>query len=66
MRYGRGKLAGCDELVGGPMLCKRVVTLGKSRTQKTWNGLDQGIGSNKGIVLAGELLDELLVFVQLF
>lgn len=48
------------------MLGKRGVTLGKSRTQKTWDGLDQGIGSDKGIVLAGELLDELLVFVQLF
>lgn len=48
------------------MLRKRGVTLGKSRTQKTWDGLDQSIRGDKGIVLAGEFLDELLVFVKLF
>jgi hypothetical protein len=40
-------------------------TLGKTGTQKTRDLLDQGVGSNEGIVLASELLDELLVLVQL-
>lgn len=40
-------------------------TLGQTRTQETGNLLDQGVGSDEGIVLAGELLDELLVLVQL-
>ena len=41
-------------------------TLRETRTQETRNLLDQGVGSNEGIVLACELLDELLVLVQLF
>jgi hypothetical protein len=40
-------------------------TLGKTGTQETRNLLDQGIGSDKGIVLAGKLLDQLLVLVEL-
>jgi hypothetical protein len=40
-------------------------TLGQTRTQETGNLLDQGVGSDEGIVLACELLDELLVLVQL-
>ena len=42
-----------------------VHTLGQTGTQETRNLLDQGVGSDEGIVLAGELLDELLVLVQL-
>ena len=44
---------------------KRRHTLGKTGTQETRDLLDQGVGSNEGIVLASELLDELLVLVQL-
>lgn len=40
-------------------------TLGQTRTQQTGNLLDQAVGSDEGIVLACELLDELLVLVQL-
>jgi len=40
-------------------------TLGKTGAQKTRNLLDQGVGSDEGIVLACELLDQLLVLVQL-
>jgi len=43
----------------------RLLTLRKTRTQETRDLLDQGVGSNEGIVLACELLDELLVLVQL-
>ena len=40
-------------------------TLGETRTQETGNLLDQGVGSDEGIVLACELLDQLLVLVEL-
>lgn len=40
-------------------------TLGQTRTQETGNLLDQRVGSQESIVLASELLDELLVLVQL-
>lgn len=43
----------------------REHTLGQTRTQETRNLLDQAVGSDEGIVLAGKLLDELLVLVQL-
>ena len=43
----------------------RKLTLGKTWTQKTWDLLDEGVGCDECIVLAGELLDELLVLVQL-
>jgi hypothetical protein len=43
----------------------QIHTLGKTGTQETRNLLDQGVGSDKGIVLARELLDQLLVLVQL-
>lgn len=49
VRDGRGELAG----------------LGQTRTQDTGNGLDQGLRGNEGVVLAGKLLDELLVLVEL-
>jgi len=39
--------------------------LGKTGTQETWDLLDEGIGSDEGIVLASKLLDELLVLVEL-
>ena len=41
------------------------LTLRKTRTQKTWDLLDKSVGSDESIVLAGELLDELLVLVEL-
>lgn len=40
-------------------------TLGETGTQQTGNLLDEGVGSDEGIVLASELLDELLVLVEL-
>lgn len=40
-------------------------TLGQTRTQQTGDLLDEGLGSDEGIVLAGELLNELLVLVEL-
>lgn len=40
-------------------------TLGETGTQETGDLLDETIGSKEGIVLAGKLLDELLVLVQL-
>jgi len=40
-------------------------SLGQTRTQDTGNLLDQGIGCNKCIVLAGKLLDQFLVPVEL-
>lgn len=49
MRDWRGELAG----------------LGQTRTKETGDLLDQGVGGDEGIVLARELLDELLVLVQL-
>lgn len=39
--------------------------LGETWTEETWNLLDQGVGSDESIVLACELLDELLVLVEL-
>ena len=41
------------------------LTLGKTGTQQTRNLLDEGVGGDEGIVLLGELLDELLVLVEL-
>lgn len=40
-------------------------TLGETGTQETGDLLDETVGSKEGIVLAGKLLDELLVLVQL-
>jgi hypothetical protein len=40
-------------------------TLGETRTKETGNLLDQGVGGYEGIVLACELLDQLLVLVEL-
>jgi hypothetical protein len=40
-------------------------TLGKTGTQQTGDLLDQSVGSDKGIVLASQLLDQLLVLVEL-
>lgn len=42
-----------------------MLTLGQTGTQQTRNLLDEGIGSDEGVVLASQLLDELLVLVQL-
>lgn len=39
--------------------------LGQTRTQETGDLLDQSLGSDESIVLASELLDELLVLVEL-
>ena len=40
-------------------------TLRETGAQETGNLLDQGVGSDEGIVLACELLDQLLVLVEL-
>ena len=42
-----------------------LFTLGKTWTQETRNLLDEGVGGQKGVVLASKLLDELLVLVEL-
>ena len=42
-----------------------LASLGKTGTQETGDLLDQRVGGDEGIVLAGELLDQLLVLVQL-
>ena len=39
--------------------------LGQSWTQQSWDLLDQNFGSDEGVVLLGQLLDQLLVLVQL-
>ena len=49
VRDGSGELAG----------------LGQTRTQETGDLLDEGLGGDEGVVLAGKLLDELLVLVEL-
>lgn len=41
------------------------LTLGQAGAQETGNLLDQSLGSDKSVVLASKLLDELLVLVQL-
>ena len=43
----------------------RKRTLGETRTEETGDLLDEGLGGQEGVVLLGELLDELLVFVEL-
>lgn len=43
-----------------------LLTLGKTGTQQTRDLLDEGVGRKEGVVLAGQLLDELLVLVELF
>ena len=45
---------------------QRRHTLGETGAQETRNLLDQSVGSDEGIVLAGKLLDQLLVLVELF
>lgn len=40
-------------------------SLGETRSEETGNLLDEGVGGDEGIVLLGELLDELLVLVEL-
>jgi len=44
---------------------RELAGLGETWTQETRNLLDEGVGSDEGIVLARELLDELLVLVEL-
>ena len=40
-------------------------TLGETGTQETRNLLDESVGSDEGVVLAGQLLNQLLVLVEL-
>jgi hypothetical protein len=42
-----------------------VHTFGEARAQDTGNLLDKAVGGDKGIVLVGKLLDELLILVEL-
>jgi len=44
---------------------ERFLTLGETGAEQTGDLLDQGVGSDEGIVLASKLLDELLVLVEL-
>jgi hypothetical protein len=50
---------------GQPKQIRTGRTLGKTGAEQTRNLLDEGLGGNERIVLAGELLDELLVLVEL-
>jgi hypothetical protein len=43
---------------------RELASLGKTGAQETGDLLDQGVGGDEGVVLAGELLDELLVLVE--
>lgn len=54
-----GKIIGVRD--GG----RELSGLGQTRTQETGNLLDKSLGSDESVVLAGELLDELLVLVKL-
>ena len=40
-------------------------TLGETGAEQTGDLLDEGLGGQEGVVLLGELLDELLVLVEL-
>lgn len=42
-----------------------ALTLGETRTQETGDLLDEGVGGDESVVLARQLLDELLVLVEL-
>lgn len=44
---------------------RELASLGETGTQETGDLLDESLGSDEGIVLAGKLLDELLVLVEL-
>mmetsp|Transcript_23961 Transcript_23961/g.27998 ORF Transcript_23961/g.27998 Transcript_23961/m.27998 type:complete len:272 (-) Transcript_23961:24-839(-) len=44
---------------------RELTGTGKTRTQQTGDLLDEGVGREEGVVLAGELLHELLVLVEL-
>ena len=44
---------------------RELAGFGETRTKETGNLLDEGFGGDEGVVLAGELLDELFVFVEL-
>lgn len=62
-----GNLPAVEEV---SMMCdvRRVevrLTLGETWTQETRDLLDEGVGSDERIVLARQLLDELLVLVEL-
>lgn len=75
VRDGRGELASCSRGLARNCLGMRYwrtrrfsrikLTLGETGTEDTGDLLDQGLGSDEGIVLASKLLDELLVLVQL-
>ena len=41
-----------------------LASLGETGTEQTGNLLDEGLGGKESIVLFGELLDKLLVFVE--
>lgn len=42
-------------------ICSEHLTLGQTGSEETGNLLDESLRSDEGIVLAGKLLDELLV-----
>lgn len=44
---------------------RELAGLGQTRTKETGDLLDESVGGNEGIVLAGELFDEFLVLVEL-
>jgi len=45
---------------------RELAGFGKTGAEETWDLLDQGIRGDKGVVLAREFLDQLLVLVELF
>lgn len=62
-RLNFGDLA--SEIFGVRDRGRELAGLGQTRTQETRDLLDQAVGGDEGVVLAGELLDQLLVLVEL-
>lgn len=62
---GVGNLPAVQQLACAQMADGEKHTLGETGTQETGDLLDEGVGSDEGIVLASKFLDELLVLVEL-
>ena len=67
---GVGNLPAVEARVSMPRKSKhydeRTRTLGETRAEETRDLLDEGLRGEEGVVLLGELLDELLVLIELF
>lgn len=61
----RGCVSGFVLLMVLFLFWRCALTLGETRTQETGDLLDEGVGGDESVVLACQLLDELLVLVEL-